>query len=69
MNLQPVFEAAEKAERATKTRRGWSIEELRERLGVAAPVIEKQETPKRRHEPETRQTPRIVKRSMACTMT
>ena len=68
MNLQPVFEAAEQTERGQEKRRGWSIEELRERLGVAAPV-EKAEQGKKKSdqqdEPERRAAPRIVKRGMA----
>jgi len=72
MNLQPVFEAAEQTERGTDKRRGWSIEELRKRLGVAAPP-ERDERDKRTQkdsgkpdEPAGR--PRIVKRGMAPAM-
>jgi len=61
MNLQPVFEAAGKTERGTETRRGWSIEELRERLGVAAPA-EREGGARKAPEPTGR--PRIVKRGM-----
>lgn len=72
MNLQPVFEAAEQTERSTETRRGWSIEELRERLGAAAPASETEEKrPQRRREQEPQEPakrPRIVKRSMAYAM-
>lgn len=68
MNLQPVFEAAELAERGQEKRRGWSIEELRERLGVAAPVERAEQGKKKsdqQDEPERRAAPRIVKRGMA----
>jgi hypothetical protein len=61
MNLQPVFEAAGQTERGTETRRGWSIEELRERLGVATPAEREKET-RKTSEPAVR--PRIVKRGM-----
>lgn len=64
MNLQPVFEAAEQTERGTESRRSWSIQELRERLGVAAPVADeggKQKTDERTGE-MTR--PRIILRGM-----
>jgi hypothetical protein len=63
MNLQPVFEAAEQTERGTESRRSWSIQELRERLGVAAPVAdEKRKTDERTGEQMTR--PRIILRGM-----
>jgi hypothetical protein len=61
MNLQPVFEAAGQTEKGTVTRRGWSIEELRERLGVATPAEREKET-RKTNEPAGR--PRIVKRGM-----
>lgn len=61
MNLQPVFEAAEQAERTVETRRSWSIEELRERLGAAAPAAQESGT-RKTTEPAGR--PRIVKRGM-----
>ena len=61
MNLQPVFEAAEQTERSTETRRGWSIEELRERLGAAAPP-EREERKRQEQEPARR--PRIILRGM-----
>lgn len=48
-------------ETADRNRRGWSIEELRKKLGVAAP--EAREKP-RASEPQT-DRPRIVRRGMA----
>lgn len=72
MYLQPAFEAAEHTERKSDTRRGWSIEELRERLGVTAPASETEEKrPQRRREQEPAEPakrPRIVKRRMAYAM-
>jgi hypothetical protein len=72
MNLQPVFEAAEQTERKSDKRRGWSIDELRERLGVTAPASETEEKrPARRREQEPEEParrPRIVKRKMAYAM-
>ncbi len=70
MNLQPVFEAAEQTERGTDKRRSWSIEELRKRLGVAAPP-ERDEQDKRTQkdrQPAPGGRPRIVKRGMAPAM-
>jgi hypothetical protein len=72
MHLQPAFEAAEHTERKSDTRRGWSIEELRERLGVTAPASEAEEKrPARRREQEPEapaRRPRIVKRTVAYAM-
>ena len=64
MNLQPVFEAAEQTERGTESRRSWSIQELRERLGVAAPVADegRRKIEERTGEQMTR--PRIILRGM-----
>ncbi len=65
MNLQPVYEAAEQTERGTESRRSWSIQELRERLGVAAPVADeggRRKNDERTGEQMTR--PRIVLRGM-----
>lgn len=61
MYLQPAFEAAEHTERKSDTRRGWSIEELRERLGVTAPA---DGTSEKRKTSEPAGRPRIVKRGM-----
>lgn len=61
MNLQPVFEAAEQTERGAQTRRSWSIDELRERLGVAAPAAEEQA---RYLKQDTAIRPRIVLRGI-----
>lgn len=49
------------SEANTRNRRGWSIDELRTRLGVAAP--EPREAPRKTEEPAAR--PRIVRRGMA----
>ncbi len=62
MNLQPVFESAEQAERGTESRRSWSISELRERLGVAAPVAD--EGGRRKSEEQQTTRPRIILRGM-----
>ncbi len=62
MNLQPAFEAAEQTERKNQTRRGWSIDELRERLGVTAPAEQDEQDKRKTQEPAGR--PRIVKRGM-----
>jgi hypothetical protein len=54
--------APETDEANTRNRRGWSIDELRNRLGVAAP--QPRETPRKTNdEPAAR--PRIVRRGMA----
>jgi hypothetical protein len=61
MNLQPVFEAAEQTERGAQRRRRWSIDELRERLGVAAPASDDQT---RYLKQDTAIRPRIVLRGI-----
>jgi len=60
MNLQPVFEAAEQTEREMETRRGWSIDELRNRLGLSG--LER--TPVKPPERDEQARPRIVRRQV-----
>lgn len=68
MNLQPAFEAAEQDERGAGHRRAWSIEDLRNRLGVAAPEP-KTEAGRNSRKTEapmmTMERPRIVRRNTA----
>lgn len=64
MNLQPVFEAAEQTERGTESRRSWSIQELRERLGVAAPVADEGGRRKTDTDEQQMTRPRIILRGM-----
>lgn len=65
MNLQPVYEAAEQMERGTESRRSWSIQELRERLGVAAPAAAEDGGGRKTGAEEQQTTrPRIVLRGM-----
>lgn len=72
MNLHPACDAerqAEHTETSRRKKRVWTIDELRMRLGVAAPASEAEgEKRTKRSEPETRQKPRIVKRGMAPAM-
>jgi hypothetical protein len=64
MNLQPVCEAAEQTERGTESRRSWSIQELRERLGVAAPVADEGGRRKTDTDEQQMARPRIILRGM-----
>jgi len=60
MNLQTVFEAAEQTERGTQTRRGWSIDELRNRQGLSG----MERTPAKPREAGEQTRPRIVRRQV-----
>jgi len=60
MNLQPVFEATEQTEREMETRRGWSIDELRNKLGLSG--VER--TPVKPPARDEQARPRIVRRQV-----
>jgi hypothetical protein len=60
MNLQPAFEATEQTEREMETRRGWSIDELRNKLGLSG--VER--TPVKPPASDEQARPRIVRRQV-----
>lgn len=71
MNEQPACEAMRQADHTESNggkRRVWTIEELRMRLGVMAPVSEMKVERAKRCEPETRQQPRIIRRGATYAM-